>query len=427
MHLRKSPDSFIVLSERDHRKGRYKFGFGGGRLMLYRIFAFIVGFYRFTLPKSEKLLTELMLSGKAFGTASASGESMTIDVISLSSVGFRKIVSDTGFRITSEEKIGLPFVLMRYRKRAGIYIGAALFVFLLYFPSMFIWEINVTGGKAVAPETVLDGLEKQGLTIGSPIRQLDVNKICTDYLLSDGSLSWISINIIGTKAEVVVRDFTESDPETEKNPSNLIAECDGFIDSIELFSGQAVVASGDSVHKGQVLVSGFYQGRNESVYRLEHSDAHIYARIVKNYTETVPLIGEKPITTGRVTKYRFIFFFGKKLSFFGDHSDPYESSEAKTSLQKLTVFGHALPIGFVTVEYRETVMKDFSIDEKEAEKLAEKRMADRISSEMPNAQVLSVTQSVSCDGAVYTLHSRIYCIDDIAKQVPITASGEQKE
>lgn len=395
--------------------------------MLYHIFAFFVGFYRFTLPKSEKLLTELMLSGKAFGTASADGENMTIDVISLSSAGFRKIVSGTGVRITAEEKIGLPFILMRYNKRVGIYIGVALFVFLLYFPSMFIWEINVTGGKAVAPEAVLSGLEKQGLSIGSPIRRLDVNKICTDYLLSDGSLSWISINIIGTKAEVVVKDFTESGSEIEKSPTNLIAKCDGFIDSIELFSGQAVVASGDSVHKGQVLVSGFYQGRNESVYRLEHSDAHIYARIVKNYTEVVPLIGEKPVTTGHATKYRFIFFFGRTLSFFGDYSDPYENSEAKKSLQKLTVFGHALPIGFITVEYRETLMKDFSIDEKEAKKLAEKQMADRISSEMPDAQILSIAQSASCDGAVYTLHKRIYCIEDIAEQFPITASGKQKE
>lgn len=86
---------------------------------------------------------------------------------------------------------------------------------------------------------------------------LDERSIANRTLMELEELSFLSVNLRGIRAEVVVR---ESDPAPEVEPtgvaSDLIAEKSGVILDLHALAGQPLVGEGDTVEAGDVLVSG---------------------------------------------------------------------------------------------------------------------------------------------------------------------------
>lgn len=388
--------------------------------MIYRIIAFLIGYVRIEVENSERLISLLVRDGRSLGRITPHESSTTIELISLSRKKIISLSESVDAKIISEQKYGLPYILLRYKSRIGIWIGVPVFLFLIYYPSLFIWNIKITGSLTVSPEEIICALENEGLRIGSRTSRLDLPKISTNVLLKNSDISWMAINVSGTCANVVLRENISEKSTGEDTPTNLVAACDGLIERVELYSGQAEVGAGQSVHKGQVLVSGFYQGRNESVYKLERSLGKVYARTTKGVIESVPLVGTRQAPTGNSTVYSSFYFFGKEFSFASDQSDPYERSRVSQSSSRIMFFGYPLPIGISKIEYTELADAEFRITEDEAAAICERSIANRLSKLLKNAQTLGLSKSSSCDGLVYTIQIKVYCIEDIAQSVPIS-------
>lgn len=388
--------------------------------MIYRIIAFLIGYIRIEVENSERLISLLVRDGGSLGRATPHENTTMVELLSLSRRRFISLCKSVGAKTISEERYGLPYILLRYKSRMGVWIGVPVFLFLVYYPSLFIWDIKVIGSTAVSPESVICALENEGLCIGSRMSRLDLPKISTNVLLKNSDISWMAINISGTCANVVLRESVTEKDTSEDTPTNLVAVCDGLIERVELFSGQAEVSAGQSVHKGQVLVSGFYQGRNESVYKLEKSLGNVFARTNKNVIESIPLVGTRRSPTGNTTVYSSFYFFGKEFSFASDQSDPYEHSQISQNSSRLMFFGHPLPIGISKTEYTELADAEFRISEDEAAAICERSIANKLSKLLENAQTLGISKSYSCDGLLYTIQIEVYCIEDIAQSVPIS-------
>ena len=65
------------------------------------------------------------------------------------------IARKSGIRVHILKKIGLPFIINRYKRRFGIPVGAAVFFSFLYFMSCFVWNLKVEGNKAVPENEIL--------------------------------------------------------------------------------------------------------------------------------------------------------------------------------------------------------------------------------------------------------------------------------
>ncbi|MFP3513385.1 sporulation protein YqfD, partial [Peribacillus sp. SIMBA_075] len=63
----------------------------------------------------------------------------------------RPLLKETGCRSHVERRDGLPFWLLRLRRRSGLAIGAALFFIGLYMLSTFVWSVEVSGTKMIDP------------------------------------------------------------------------------------------------------------------------------------------------------------------------------------------------------------------------------------------------------------------------------------
>ena len=160
---------------------------------------------------------------------------------------------------------------------------------LLAASSFFVWDINVTGQEGLSEKEILKTLEGYGLYMGSYIPNINTARLENELVIDTDELSYASINLRGTVAEVVVRERKERDVENISVPSNLVASCDGQIEAIEVRGGVPTVKKGQIVKKGQLLVSGVIDSRAVG-YRLVRARGEVYARISRSFTAEIPLV-----------------------------------------------------------------------------------------------------------------------------------------
>ena len=169
----------------------------------------------------------------------------------------RKTVKNLDCTLTVVKKEGVPFFLGRFRRRQALLAGLALCGAMWFFSSFFIWDFTVEGCESVTEEEVLRSLQKNGVELGTFAFSLDAEDLRNHVLLEIPELSWITVNVSGSRAYVQVRERVMA-PElvNEYLPTNVVARRDGLVKRVQALDGVACVLPGTSVEAGQLLISG---------------------------------------------------------------------------------------------------------------------------------------------------------------------------
>ena len=169
----------------------------------------------------------------------------------------KKLAQRAGCEISVEGRRGLPDFLGRFRRRYAFLIGLALSLLAVCVLSKFVLTIDVTGNETVPTARILSQLRLEGVRPGVYGPGLDRKAVAQRALRELEELSWMSINLYGTRLEVVVREAVES-PEIVDDEGfyDVISEADGIITQVEPLAGEAAVQEGDTVARGEVLISG---------------------------------------------------------------------------------------------------------------------------------------------------------------------------
>ncbi|NLJ65696.1 MAG: sporulation protein YqfD [Clostridiales bacterium] len=182
-------------------------------------------------------------------------------------------------KIRIMNKKGFPFILYRFRHRKMLLTGIVVFMTTLYVLSSFIWQVEVVGTLKINPDIIYSNLEKKGIKPGAYKGKLDTWKIENEMLIEIPELSWVSIEFKGTKA--IIRAVEREKPPKlldAETPCNIIASKDGIINQILVLEGDALVEVGDTVRKGQLLVSGIIHHEDMETIRYVHAKAKVFAR-----------------------------------------------------------------------------------------------------------------------------------------------------
>ena len=130
-------------------------------------------------------------------------------------------------------------------------------IFLLVFSSLFVWDITVSGNETIPESVILDAMEENGLRLGAFIPSLDTERIEGVVILEVDGISFISVNLRGTVANVELRERADNTEIVDiESPSNLVASRDGQISALEITGGVSKVKLGEIVKKGDLLASG---------------------------------------------------------------------------------------------------------------------------------------------------------------------------
>lgn len=291
----------------------------------------------------------------------------------------RPIVRKTGVRIHIAKKSGALYFTYIHRRRYGFYLGAVMALCILVYLTSCIWVVDVTGNDTTGTKEILKVMEKNGISVGAFRYGKKISDIKNSALIELDTLSWLWVTIDGTRAEVEVREKGESTQIVDKTkPCNLVATYPGVIYDMQVRSGRKVIARGDTVSEGQLLVSGV----TETAYR---SDRYIYSSGTVTARTWRTEEGEfnhkniKKIKTGKSkTRYK-INLFGKDINLhFGGKVKFKDYIEQSRSTQARLFTNIYLPITFTTEEFYEIITKEEVLSDDALISQAVKSLTDKI-------------------------------------------------
>lgn len=244
------------------------------------------------------------------------------------------------------------------RRRWGFVAGVALCFVAVSFLSRFLLVVEVTGNESVSSAVILSQLQRVGVRPGAYGPNIVEKEAANEALLGLPELSYMAINIYGTRAEVVVHE-AEKMPELldESIPTDVVAETDGMIEDIHVDTGRAMFQDGDIVAKGEVLISGDLDlkepeyGTVDLGHLIVHAAGTVTARTWRTLEETIPLTAQVKEYTGEEWRGYGIKFLWMDLDFFENSSISGERYDKITKTEQFTLFDRPWPL-WLTTEIR---------------------------------------------------------------------------
>ncbi len=309
----------------------------------------------------------------------------------------------SGIRLKIIKKFGIGFKMRKYRRRNGFIIAGAVAVFLLVFLQNFVWTIEINGNENVSDFQILSAAHGNGLKTGTFLPTQNLEKIKLSMLKELPSLSFLSLNKMGSRIEIEVAEEVPKPQIIHKNiPCNIVALKTARIISSEIYAGQKMFKDGDTVFKGDLLVSGIVETADgKSTYH--HSLAKIRGETKFEKEFSLPLKQTEKIYSDKTkTRYKIVIF-GKKFPLF------LKNSYSK----KYDVIKTPLPFGIekeTLIFYDENTV---NFSEKEALTLIEKNITDYEKENLKGSEIIS--REISARTENNTLFCKIdyRCIEDI--------------
>lgn len=256
-------------------------------------------------------------------------------------------------------KKGLPFFMAKNRKRWGIPTGIILFFAALRLLSCFVWVIEVEGNETVPDADIISACAEIGISEGIYADSIEPKIARQKLLLCIDSLSWASLVVEGSRLTVDVSEVRET---KVSPPCNLRATSDGVIKKIDISSGECLVKVGQTVKKGDILVSGVTE--KAGVTSFISASGSITAETVREMSIETKLTVEEKYMTGESKSKTVIDFFTLKIPLYlGSQTGYYESSLTK---KRITFLESELPITLYTREFQFYEIEKVTLSKEEA-------------------------------------------------------------
>lgn len=328
---------------------------------------------------------------------------------------------------------GLPFTIKRIKKRKMLVAGGIIFFILLQTLTSYIWFVDVTGQVNLAPDQIRQVARQYGLRPGVKKDSLNIKAIENAIMLNSPEVSWVGINLTGTRAVIEVAEKTLLKPE-DKSPANVIAAKDGIITEIIAISGTAVVKKGDTVKKGDILIKGLVETPLPPDGQASLAPPPVQAHLVRargitkarvwyeGYGEagTVEMFSER---TGRKSREIVLRINGNQFT-FKQPGARFASFETEVVHKKLPQWRNSeLAVESTINTLHELVIHTREITLEEARNLAASHAMQAAWNKVPeNVQVLSrnVEMLKTAESGIIRVKAVVETIEDIGQAVNIT-------
>ena len=338
-----------------------------------------------------------------------------------------KLARRAGCELTVEGRWGLPDFLGRFRRRYGFLLGLALSLAAVCVLSQFVLTIHVTGNETVSTARILSQLRREGVRPGVYGPGLDRKTIAQRALLDLEELSWMSINLYGTRLEVVVREAVPSPEITDETGYyHVAAEADGIITQVEPLAGEAAVQEGDTVAKGEVLISGLisiqpplYSDQPVQYYQT-HARGRVYARTWRTLEAVIPLQAQTKAYTGEERTLWSLRLLDRRVDFFKNSSIPGAGYDRISSVHQLTLpGGRTLPMMLTAERYRAYETQTVPVDREAAQQMLEDRLFAHLQDLIgADGQVIGTRYTAQAAGDQLKVTLTAECREEIGVEVP---------
>ncbi len=255
---------------------------------------------------------------------------------------------------------GKNAMLLRLKRRATLLAGMLVFVAMLslFFGRIWIVDIELTGNAAGRTRSLESALIQMNIRRGMLRSEIDPDALAGALSAAAPDFTFVGVKIQGVRLLI---EAAPAVPQPEiyqlDGSCDLIAACDGVVESITVLSGQACVKPGDTVFRGQVLIRG-----NERVSKEENRAiaalGTVVARTWHEGRASLPLTRTENNRTGRMRTRADLRMmqFSRPLV----EAEPYPSQDEET--QRLPIGGLFLPLEIARTTYYETRPRQTQVD-----------------------------------------------------------------
>ena len=246
----------------------------------------------------EKLLETLQEQGVVLYDITRAGSravSFACDLAQSSHV--EETAQALGFSLEALPPKGMLHWLLNMRSQAGLWVLALLLCAALTLSLQFIWHIDIRGASIYQGE-VRALLREEGIRPGLFRASVNTSALCDALLYRLPRIAWARAKVRGVTLEI---DITQGVPVPETDAAaigNIIADRDGIITHIDVYSGTAAVKAGDTVRTGDVLIYGRERSALDGAIVPVHARGAVYAVFFPQAEATLSMNESVTLPTG---------------------------------------------------------------------------------------------------------------------------------
>ena len=337
--------------------------------------------------------------------------------------------------VTPAGRSGMPYFLARFKKRYAFWVGMGLSMAAVCVLSSFVLTIEVKGNTTVPTAQILTELRRQGLGIGTFGPGLDERTVGNKVLLQLPQLSWLSINLYGTRAEVLVREAVEA-PELvdAQEYGDVVARASGIVTRVEALTGEAVVKVGDTVLEGETLISGTvhlegpaYSDTPEIGQIQVRASGRVYARTWRTMAAQLPLEAQVKRYTGEETSLWSVTALGRRADFFGKGGISFDRYDKISRTWTLTLpGGEEMPLAVQRETCRAYELETLAVEPDAAEAMLKERLMEALEEAVGEGEIVSTEFAVETENGMLTVTLQAECREEIGTFVPDSTTQENE-
>jgi similar to stage IV sporulation protein len=346
----------------------------------------------------------------------------------------RPLVRKSGVHLHIIGKHGLPFFLHRNRRRKLYIAGLASFCVVLFLMTRYIWDISFEGNYHFSEDTLMKYLAEKQIVYGMEKSRIDCNQLEEEIRSSFPEILWVSARISGTRLLIHIKenDVVSEIPVPDQEPCDLVAADDGVITRMVVRQGKAQVKAGDTIERGQLLVSGNVPVLDEydaliREYQV-HADADIYAQTEKTMQVKLPGLVAERTPTGKERHGLRIELGGDTflwmIPFTGENS-----WETVVQRRQVTIFGDFyLPVWISWISAREYQVYERPIRKEELERQKEiclQKIQDAFTQK--GVAIIQNDDKILGSNVTYALQAHFVVEEPVAKAQILTESKEREQ
>ncbi len=322
------------------------------------------------------------------------------------------------------EKHGLPFFFVRSKKRKAFFLGVLLCMILLFIFSGRIWNIHIEGNVQNSTPEILKFLEEQGVSHGIRKSRVNCGSIAAAVRQNYPEITWVSARIEGAKLILTVQEgiFVQEAEEEKEEPCSIAADEDGLVVEMVTRTGVPQVKPGDEVKKGDILVLGRLDLKDDSQevirYEYVHADADIYIKRNLSYYAELPMEYEEEIPAGKEKQGIYLKAGDWYLEWGGKAEKEKRRIVEEFPLRITENFVLPVSLGKISVKTYEKRKETYTDEEARAE--AFQRLQEYEEKLMEKGVQISANNvKIEVDHKTCISSGRLEIIEKIGKDIPV--------
>lgn len=387
-------------------------------------------------PFPERLMNVCAQNGISFWALEwRDGHTLSMTVRQEDRKQLWKLAERVGCTVETEGSRGLPAFLARFRTRYAFLAGFALSLAAVCILSSFVLTIQVTGNETVPTGVILSELRRLGVRPGAYGPALERRQIAEEALLSLDELSWMSLNLHGTRLEVQVPGGGPA-PRADPGGGPLPRGVKG---------GRHRDPGGDHGRGGGGEGGGYSDGGGDPHqrhgehgapmysdqpvrYYQTHARGRVEARTWRTLTASIPLTAQVKAYTGEEKSRFTLTVLGYPVEFYQNAGISWPwYDKISTVYQAGLPGGLTLPLSWTVERYRAYEPVQTEVDRTAAQTLLEERLLAQLKEQIgEEGRVVSTYYTARAADSWLEVTLTAECREEIGREVPAAPDARRQ-